>query len=87
MSLDTDIRSLSAFNSFRELLDDMSKTGYFPTLRADAATSVAHRRAAKRVRKALHKRGLRVYPPYGAYPSEKESAGRGPVGRGKHRRR
>ena len=73
-ALDEAVRRISgAWGGFAELVDDIRRTGYVPTIRADDCSCHGHggdadcawRRACRLVRIHLAARGLRVYPPYG----------------------
>lgn len=67
MSLDTDVRKISAFKSFDELVEDMRRTGYVPTIRVESDFANDFNASALTVRKALHQRKLRVHPAFGVY--------------------
>lgn len=65
-------RLITAFPSFRELVDKAAK-GYTPTIRVEAYLSRRHRNRAEYLRRRLAELHLRVSPAWGTYQGEDDA--------------
>lgn len=71
-SFDRQLRSISAFGNWKELVLSCKYHGYVPTLKVEFGhhTNKEERDAVRRVRRFLDRCGYKVYPKFGEYNSD-----------------